>query len=148
MRLLRSTVLCVYVHMVSTTGKVKFSNFIPLHMTLIDSLLWVMMCFVSQHLACSSRPWRGLMFVLFEMPICLCAIQCDISCSMFGLAGDSMWRKKKRDNSIIFKRLTRKKKHIDQSQSFGLFYTAFCCYLEPTAFCLYSMLVKDCHGYK
>lgn len=59
---LESTVLCVYIAMdvfTRTTENDKYSNFIPMHMALIDSMLWVMMCSVSQHVAHGSRPWRS-----------------------------------------------------------------------------------------
>lgn len=38
--------------------EVKYSNFIPMHMTLIDSPLWVMMCSVSHRVAHNGRPRR------------------------------------------------------------------------------------------
>lgn len=73
-------------------GKVKFSNFIPMHMTLIDSPLWVMMCSVSQRVAHSSRPRRSFDVCFVWNAYTLLYIQRDISRSMFGLDKASMWK--------------------------------------------------------
>lgn len=83
---LKTTVLCLYIAMVVftwTTGNDKFSCFIPMHMTLIDSMLWVMMCSVSQSVAHSSRPWRSFDVCFVLNVYTLLYIRCDISCSMF-----------------------------------------------------------------
>lgn len=93
---IKSTVLCIYIDMdvlTQTTGKVKFSSFIPMHMTLIDSPLWVMMCSVSQCVAHSSRPRRSFDVCFVWNAYTLLYIQCDISCRMLETCEASMWRK-------------------------------------------------------
>lgn len=108
---IKSTVLCIYIDIdvfTRTTGKVKFSNFIPMHMTLIDSVLWVMMCSVSQCVAHSSRPWRGFDVCFIQNAYTLLYIQRDISCRMLGPYKASMWRKTAKSiilNDLKFLRL-------------------------------------------
>lgn len=54
-----------------------------MHMALIDSMLWVMISSVSQHVAHSSRPWRCFDVCFVWNAYTPLYIQCDIYSRMF-----------------------------------------------------------------